>query len=313
MMLHETTSAQTLGLARICVFGLWFYRIANRAIWELADVPGFQPIGVLRLVPRVAWDYLLTPEALTAFQIVTLGLLSLVILGLGPYRPSALATCVLLTIAEGLSRSFGTINHKELGLLLAAYVLAYFPASDGLSLRRRTATANPSSYAGAMLCMAIVFSLTYCLAGARRIALGGVTIYLDGTILRELAMRSAELGPSSMQLGLRAMEFAWFRVILQLGFPLVTLLELLTPFCLFHRRLRWFWITVMAPFHLSTGVLMGIWFTYNLWLIPLLMTDVERITSRWLPRVRAFAAERMGRGFKLRKSSAGLCPHKAAR
>ena len=69
---------------------------------------------------------------------------------------------------------------------------------------------------------------------------------------------------------------------LLLGYPLVTLFELLSPAWVFSPRFRWAWIAVMVPFHIGTGLLMGIWFNYNLALIPLL---VAGFVPRWISHV----------------------------
>lgn len=70
---------------------------------------------------------------------------------------------------------------------------------------------------------------------------------------------------------------AW---MLRIGFPLVTLLELLTPLCVFSRRFRWCWLAVMVPFHLGTGLLMGIWFGYSMALIPFFIVGFDPFRQR---------------------------------
>ena len=45
----------------------------------------------------------------------------------------AIFTCILLTFYQGLIRGYGYINHGELPILYAAYVLAVFPSAHALS------------------------------------------------------------------------------------------------------------------------------------------------------------------------------------
>jgi uncharacterized membrane protein len=72
--------------------------------------------------------------------------------------------------------------------------------------------------------------------------------------------------------------------VLNAGFVVVTVLEVLAPLCLFSRRFRLLWLGVMVPFHVATLFLMKIFFWQNLILLVLLLAGVER----WLPsRARA--------------------------
>lgn len=56
--------------------------------------------------------------------------------------------------------------------------------------------------------------------------------------------------------------------------------EVLAPLCLFSRRFRLAWIPIMVTFHLGTWVLMGIFFLFNLLMIPMFVTDVDRRLAR---------------------------------
>ena len=285
-MLHEHASPQTLGFARLWVFALWFHRIALDPFPQLHQAPLeiFHPIGVLRFLPEPCYAYIFTARTLGIGKGVLLGGLAMLILGLGPYRWIASLTCVLLTFHQGLIRSFGYINHGELGMLYAAYVLAVFPAADALALRRGTMTyAPPGMYKAPMLAVAFILALTYSFVGVRRLVASAPEIFVDGSILRYVAYNSARGGEAVQAYALVILGEAWLTLGLQLGFPLITLCEVLTPLCLISRRWRRVWLGVMVPFHVLTRLLMNISFQYNLLLLLVFFTDLGRSFAQRLP------------------------------
>ena len=62
--------------------------------------------------------------------------------------------------------------------------------------------------------------------------------------------------------------------IINLGFPLVTVVEILSPYCLVSRRFRHFWLVTIFGFHVLTLLLMQIVFWENIILRIVLMTGV---------------------------------------
>ena len=134
-MLHENVSPQTLGFARIAVYGAWLWHIFKDPLDKVVEVPlaYFSPIGVLRLVPEPLWQLIYTADFLSALKLAMLVGLALLVTGIGPFRVLAVFTCIMLTLYQGLVRGFGFINHGELSMLYAAYVLAAFPSADAFS------------------------------------------------------------------------------------------------------------------------------------------------------------------------------------
>jgi hypothetical protein len=216
--------------------------------------------------------------------------LALVVLGVGPFRCIAIATCILLTFYQGLIRGFGYINHGELPMLYAAYILAAFPSAHALSLRQgKVDYVQSAMYKAPMIAIAFLLSLTYMFIGARRLSEGGLEIFVNGTIVHMVALRSFEPGPSGSGYGYLVLEYPWLALMLQVGFPIVTIFELLSPLCLFYRSFRLVWMPVIISFHLVTGLLMQIWFTANFLLVLVFLTDIERLFAVWLPqRIRGF-------------------------
>lgn len=300
-MLHENASARTLGVLRAWVFLMWIADVASCRLAEAVLTPGFGVQGVLRILPRPVWEAILFPEAMYVLQAVTIVVLVPLVLGVGRYRPLAITACVLLTVIQGVLRGWGHLNYRELALLYTTYVLAAFPAADGFSLRRTAARPAPAvMYQMPMILAALVMMLTYCFAGAYRIANNGVAIFLDDTILHYVVMRAAERGPDRA-LGWWIGQYPAILWTLRIGYPLVTAMELLAPLVLVYRPLRWAWLAVMVPFHFSTGIFMCIWFPHNLALMPLLLTD----SQRWLDRL-------WGRGARTENTSVLAFPPTSA-
>jgi hypothetical protein len=129
-----------------------------------------------------------------------------------------------------------------------------------------------------LVTLSLIFCIPYMLVAARRLSSGGLKIFLDDTILLCIAARSSDFAGTGWGVGaVESTTMAWG---LRFGFPLVTLFELLSPLCLVSRRFRWTWIAVIVPFHIGTGLLMGIWFRYNLALIPFLAGGIDPFQCR---------------------------------
>jgi hypothetical protein len=284
-MLHERVSPQTLAAARIFVFGLWLVIVWSRPLTDLAELPLWihSPVGPMRALPGAVWPILLAAPVLAAIRYLLLVGLALLVLGVRGFHVIAVATCALLTLFLGLPRAFLIIaTHRELALLFAAYVLACFPCADAYALRRRLRAPRPGSlYRAAMVTVTLVLLLTYAMPAARRLAAGGLTIFLDGSIVHYTAVRASEPGAFTPELGLRVVQDPWLRAGMQVGFPLVTVFELLSPLCLFHRAFRRVWIVVIGSFHIMSWLTMGIFFWANMLMIVFFVTDIDRILARW--------------------------------
>jgi hypothetical protein len=66
----------------------------------------------------------------------------------------------------------------------------------------------------------------------------------------------------------------WLSGILSAGFAVITLVEILSPFCLLSRTFRRIWLVSMLAFHVLTLLLMQIFFWENVVLILVLMTGL---------------------------------------
>ncbi|HQR08606.1 MAG TPA: hypothetical protein PLN21_17405 [Gemmatales bacterium] len=283
-MLHDRANAYSLGMVRIWVFSLAALSRVLTPVWEVCMLPNYQANGVMRLLGAYYWAPLITPQIAYGIQAFTIGLLIAAAAGIRPYRILAPLACLTLIISEGLIRGSEVMSHANIILILCTCALACFPAADALTLFpiTRQPTRPLAQYRAALFTLSMVFCVTYLFAGARRLSTSGIEIYFDDSILRATALRDAELGPAG-GLGIWACESVFVGWALRIGFPIVTLLEFLAPLCIFSARFRWLWIAVLFPFHIGIGLLMGIWFPYNLALIPVLIAGFDpfrRLTDR---------------------------------
>jgi len=286
-MLHKNVSPQTLGFVRIWIFALWMWHVWRDPFHLLSQIPieSFAPHGLLRLLPSSLHAHLLSLPFLWGLKGALLVLLGLLILGLRPYHLLAIVTSILLTLYAGMLQGFGPVSHGDLPLLLSAYVLAAFPASDGFSLRgRRVRFASPEVYRAAMMSLTLVFTLNYAGIGIHRLVSGGLGIFTDSSILRSILLRSLEDGTNQTTAGLWAVRQPAVCMILQAGFVVVTIFEALSPFVLFNRRFRFMWLAILVPFHFMTRELMKIFFFWNVMLMPVILLDLDRLLAPRLPR-----------------------------
>ena len=167
----------TLGMARICVFGLAAVSRVYCPVWEVAYLPDFHAVGIMRLLGADLWVPLITPAIGMGIHTLTIGLLLLVAAGIGPYRRLAPLACVALTISEGMVRGRGVIGHAHMILILTSYILCWFPAADALTLFRKPKLklADPVMYRAPLVAASLVLGFTYLLAAARRFSNGGLS------------------------------------------------------------------------------------------------------------------------------------------
>jgi hypothetical protein len=276
-------SAETLGVVRAAVFAIWLLDVAGDDLSFWGELPRsmHQPVGVLKLVPRRAWEPALAPDRLEQFKRALVVMLALSAAGTPPYAPTARATAGMLTAHQAVLRGFTFNNHEELALLISAWVLALFPAADGFALSRRR-PASPQTYAAALDAMTLLLLIPYCEIAARRIARATPEVFTGDSLrywlgsLDALDREAFGLGPWLLAHP-RAVRF------LKLGFTVTTAFELLGPLCLIAPRLRRVWVGVIVTLHVVNRFTLKLFFWQNIALILLLLTGPES----WVARTRA--------------------------
>lgn len=276
--LHQNGSAEALGVVRIGVYCTLLIEIWSSPIYWLADLPGewFGAWGLAAYVPREFYLYLLNSPALWALQCGLLVLSLLLILGIRPFMPMALMTAGLFFLFDALTKGFqGFSNHGRVALLLVTGILAFFPASDAISIMgRRRKLSAPTMYAAPLLSAAFLLCFAYSLIGLHRLFAGGPEIFRDDTIITYFVRNTLRHGGTvNFDFGLMFMNNAWLGYCAKFGFLVTTVFEVLSPVCLVHHGFRRVWLCVMIPFHIATYFTMKILFLNNLFLIVLLLTE----------------------------------------
>ncbi len=281
-VLHQRVSPLTLGVVRAAVFGIWLVVVVPDRLSFLGTLPPtmFEPLGVLRLVPRDLWLRLLDPGALDALKAALVGLLVLSAVGVRPYRPIALTTAFLLTVHQGLLRSFTFDNHEELALLVCTYALVLFPAADGFAWpRRRAPSTAPAVYSAALLAMTGLLLLPYTEIAAHRLAYAAPDVFTEGSLPYWFASLDW-LDRDGWDVGLWVLGHPALVTLFKVGFLVTTLFELIAPLCLILPRFRRVWVAAVVGFHLANWFTLNLFFWQNALLVLLLVSDTEGLVTR---------------------------------
>jgi hypothetical protein len=213
----------------------------------------------------------------------------------------------LLTFHQGLVRSMGYVNHSELPLLYAVYILAASAVIDRAGNRRSPAGAPAPAISDVpLLAIAMVLCFTYTATGVSRLLLGAPTVFHPDTPTAWIAGYSYETTYHGWSVGRGVLDLPIAsRALLSIGLIVVTVTELLAPCCLVSRGFRRFFLAVMIPFHLFTYVTMNILFWENLALYVFL-SDFFRMRLPWpLRRDRRSAADDRDRVQEVARANAG--------
>lgn len=280
-MLHAKSSPEALGFARIVVYALCLAVVALNPIEAVGDFPSgwFEPAGLFRFLPGDLQALLLQGEVLHGLRWATMGLCVLLILGVRPFLPLALACAVGMLLFDGVIKGFGGfINHAQMGLLYAAWVLPFFPAADGFSVfgpprAKRPAVLHAAPMALIGLCLATV----YMLLGIRRFAHGGFEIFTGDAILNYLAVSSLNYSAYGFEYGLLPLTHPWLAIGAKAGYFAFTLAEISAPLTLFHARFRLLWLPVILSLHVGTLFLMNIFFWEQMILVLVFMTPLAHV------------------------------------
>ncbi len=284
-VLHVGATPEALGFARFAVYSIWFVVILMHPIQGFSALPQgwHDAVGPLRLLPDEALAVLLSANALWALRLVLLVLCALLALGIRPFMPLAIPCAVLLLLFDAIIKGYGSfVNHAQAAALVAAWVLALFPAADGFSVMGARKKPAPSAlYASPLLFTGLCLASIYMLLGIRRFAHGGYEIFTGEAILRYFSVSSLNYSKYGFDHGLVFLDHPLLGIAAKLGFFFVTVAELTTPLALFHRGYRWAWLLVMIPMHIGTLFLMNILFWEQMILALVFMTGLPHVVASW--------------------------------
>lgn len=292
-MIHHDITTRGAGFIRAWVFAIWAVHIARNDSSGFTRIPDleFDPPGLLGLLPGSFYDALITPAGLSILKWTLLAGLLACAIGVRPWRWVAIPTVLLLTLYQGIPRGlFDYVNHKELAALYAAYVLAAFPATAFSPFAPRES--KPSSERETamlrlmMLLLMAVVLIPYCFVGLNRLVNNDMTLWSSQSFASYLTRNSYGTGWfENTDMAEALLTRPWVLQLLAITFPIGTLIEVLAPLCITHRRFRQVWVMSMVGLHLFSWAAMDILFWENLALFPVLLVDRE-LLLRNLDRIR---------------------------
>lgn len=121
--------------------------------------------------------------------------------------------------------------------------------------------------------------LTYTFVGLYRIVHGGIDVFSSGSITFWALRDSYQVLNPAWGFGRLLLEYPLLEKMLILGFPVITVFEVLAPICLFSRFFRYVFLLAMIPFHFLSWLFMEVFFWENLVLFVLFF-DIEGIVKR---------------------------------
>jgi hypothetical protein len=294
-MIHESTTARGAGFVRAWVFGLWAIYMLGDAPNQMAVFPreDLDIIGILRLLPDSFYDVVFTNAGLVVLKWVLVALLGACALGVRPWRSIAIPTVLLLTMHQGLKRGlFDYVNHKELSALYVTYVFAVFPATGfspfvSTSADKAKAVLSAAHSRLVMVLSTAMLLLPYSFIAVRRISHNDWEFWSSDLLSFYVGRNSfSETWYGLGGVGQMVLRHPWLMRLFEVGFPVVSVVELLAPLCLLHRRFRNVWIVVVIGFHVSTLLLMDIFFWESMLLFPVLLVDGDRMLG-WFDRLKS--------------------------
>ncbi len=263
-LIHSDASAESLAMVRVWVFGIWSVAVWADPITLAAGFPRelFAPVGPLWWLPGEFIDALLSPTGLAVLKAGTLVACLAACVGVAT-RVSVAIAAALLVVWESLSRGYlGFSNHAQIALVLGALALAFAPCDHALTLwPRRPGRAAGAAYQFPLVAIVAMICAAYLFIGANRLAYGGVELFQSNTLSEWiLGINLRDADPASTA-GVRWISNPVTAAIGNVGFPLLTLLEVSAPLCLLSSRYRWFFLPAMLLAQAGILVLMRIDFT----------------------------------------------------
>jgi hypothetical protein len=272
----EETTPRTLALFRAAVFGMWAVDVLIRPLDRLSGIPfaEIDPTGPLLLLPDALLHLLFSESGLRCLYFGSSTLALMAATG-WRFRFTSTVACVLFILHASVRRSYAYVYHTDLALLLTACTLAGLAWADQFDDDGPSSERNGVSHAmwPLFVSMAILL-LSYHFTGVRRIVLGGLEIYSSGSLpywaARNALWEGDWAAAATGGIGLELARSAPTMAALRLGFPVITLIELLAPLALFYPRFRWIFLAIIVPFHLLSLPIFSLIFYQNLVLLAFL-------------------------------------------
>lgn len=277
--LHSAASPESAAILRILVFGYWSWVVASHPLLEVAAAPAeaFSPFGLLTIVPATWWDVVMRIDVLRAISWATLIASVAAMAGL-LFPVSGAVAVVGLLIGNALLHGFGHYDHAQLPILFAAIIAAASPTADALALGRPRREARPiAAYQFPLFAIGALLLLFYSAIGLHRILHGAPGVFAGDSFRGWILWNNLIAAPKLPAL-LPWLEHPMVARLLQIGFPLVTLLEVTAVIGLVSARYRNFFLVAMLGAHVAIYGMMAINF------VAMVLLYVTLIDSRrWSP------------------------------
>ena len=254
------------------------------------------PTGLFQLLSEELMFFFFTQQALTGLKVLIVIVLGAFILKPGN-RWLGLGAVILLLVFSNVNHSFGSyINHAEVALCVTTiiFVIALF-------VKNATKSTNYELHIPFFFSLsAIVLTILYTQIGVYRLVHGGLALYFSEYMEMIVLERSLQRVDHYFSLGTIFVTHEWFKTLLKTGFILTTFFEISSPITLFFKRFRQVWLVVLIPFHISTLLLMNIFFWENVLLMLILFTGLLRTYTSYLDK-KSLAGTRNVSGKALQK------------
>ena len=279
-LLHSDAGPKTLIWMVKFVFAVWFFRYLVDPLQSLAELPvGYSaPVGILKLVTTPVYAALHSKFSLTLIKVLILA--SCVGVWIPKHRlKSAVVGCVVILLANTISRGFGHINHAEIAPWFVTVILTYFMSrlsTDQIECPDN----NPNPVASAAMVLATtVFAVTYSLVGAARFVNGGIEFLAGDSIPNAVLRMSHHDWFFEYNFAPVIIASPVLILVLKLGTAAVTVFEIVAPLCLISQRFRKAFLLFVPAFHLGAILIFKIDFIENV----LLMVLFINVTA-WINR-----------------------------
>jgi hypothetical protein len=279
-VIHEGATERDFKLLRTWVIGLWVFEILRNPISALDLLPlaGYAPPEVFQRAIPGGGTWLMQAGVPDGIQSAALAMLIAALFTRWAWA-GALAA-VLVTVHQGLTRSFSHVFHAQLALLYALYAIVLFEVIRAVLSRQEPKSRDAGSpgveegtdthvgnvWAVPYLGVLGVLCLTYSFTGVYRLTHAGPALFFSDSLEQWLVNRPLVFG---VGVGQALIDLPAAPIWLNAGFAVVTFFEALALFALVSPRFRLAFVAVMAGFHLSTYAFMGIAFWQNVLLLPL--------------------------------------------
>lgn len=277
-LVHINNSPQALAFLRILIFGFWLLYIFIDPIEDLSFLPVtiFEPISFFKLLSNEILSKILDYNFLFTFRWATIIFILLAMAGVHS-NVTAKISCLLVFFHLALVKCFSHLQHAEMPPLYVAMVLAVFRSDDAFALlpSKRKKPASPGEYSMAILFIMIIISFTYFEVGVYRLLKSAQGIFLDDSMKVWAVFYSLKDQDYNWGFAELFLQYPAISTFLKIGFPFITILEILAPVSLISRKFKYYFVFFMFLFHVAVFITMKINFG-ALSMLYIIFLDIDR-------------------------------------